>query len=442
MRGVGILAPRRALRDDAPLPGRPPSSPPAAARHRGRGTIGLALAGGGPLGGIYEVGTLLALADSIENLDCNALDIYVGVSSGSFIAAALANGISPAQMFRLFIDDGHDAALKPELFLKPALREFARRLIGLPSLALVATLQYLRDPWHRGMMESIATLARAIPTGLFDNRAIDGFLKGLFAARGRTNDFRHLPARLFLVATNLDTGNPVAFGAPGFEHVPISRAIEASAALPGLFPPVEIEGEHYVDGALNKTLHASLALDAGADLLLCINPLVPFDAQTAHRRGRVTHRKLDRGGLPLVLSQTFRAIIHSRMKVGMEKYATQYPHADILLFEPAREDVDMFFARIFSYAHRRRLCALAFESTRSYLRRHADALAPRLARHGLALRRERLGDRSRDVADALTDPRPLHPGTVRKRTVKTTVRDLEHALRHLERHLARLQTAR
>ena len=87
-------------------------------RHRAAGGIGLALAGGGPLGGIYEVGTLLALADSIENLDCNALDVYVGVSSGSFVAAALANGISPAQMYRLFIEDGKDAALKPELFLR------------------------------------------------------------------------------------------------------------------------------------------------------------------------------------------------------------------------------------------------------------------------------------------------------------------------------------
>ena len=201
---------------------------------------------------------------------------------------------------------------------------------------------------------------------------------------------------------------------PGIDHVPISRAIEASSALPGLFPPVEIDGEHYVDGALNKTLHASLALDAGVELLLCVNPLVPFDAPSAHRRGHVTHRKLDRGGLPLVLSQTFRAIIHSRMKVGMDKYATQYPHADILLFEPAREDVDMFFARIFSYAQRRRLCALAFDSTRRYLRDNARATGPRLARHGLRLRTERIARPTRDIADALTDPRPLHAGAKRR----------------------------
>jgi predicted acylesterase/phospholipase RssA len=411
-------------------------------RARGTSRIGLALAGGGPLGGIYEVGALLALADTIEALDFNALDIYVGVSSGSFVAAALANDISPAQMYRLFIEDGRDAALKPELFLKPAFREFGRRLQAIPALTLRALLQYARDPLHRGVMESLATLARAMPTGLFDNRAIDRFLKQLFAAPGRTNDFRRLRAELYLVATNLDTGNSVAFGAPGFDHVPISRAIEASSALPGLFPPVEIAGEHYVDGALNKTLHASLALDADADLLLCVNPLVPFDAQSAHRRGRLTHQKLDRGGLPLVLSQTFRAIIHSRMKVGMEKYATQYPHADILLFEPSREDVDMFFARIFSYAQRRRLCALAFESTRGYLRRHREGLAPRLARHGLALHDERLDDLARDVAETLTDARPLHSGNVARRTVRTTTRDLEHTLGYLERQVALMRAAR
>ena len=155
----------------------------------------------------------------------------------------------------------------------------------------------------------------------------------------------------------------------------------------------------------------------------------------------MTHQKLDRGGLPLVLSQTFRAIIHSRMKVGLDKYATQYPHADILLFEPAREDVDMFFARIFSYAQRRRLCALAFDSTRRYLQDNAQRLAPGLARHGLRLRTERIASSERDIADALTDPRPLHSGAKRRRTVRAAARDLDHTLGHLERQLARMRAA-
>ena len=196
------------------------------ARHRAaRGKIGLALAGGGPLGGIYEIGALLALADSLEGIDFNRADIYVGVSSGGFVAAGLANGISPAQMYRLFIDDGAESVLKPEIFLRPALVEFWRRALALPHLVFEATFKYLRDPFHRGVMESFSTLARAVPTGIFDNRAIDHFLAELFSAPGRSNDFRDLRAKLFLVATNLDTGASVAFGEAGRDAVPISRAI-------------------------------------------------------------------------------------------------------------------------------------------------------------------------------------------------------------------------
>ena len=123
-----------------------------------RSGVGLALAGGGPLGGIYEVGALVALTDTLDGIDFNELDAYVGVSSGGFVAAALANGISPAQMYRLFIDDGVDAALTPQIFLRPAFGEFARRAASLPRLFARATMQYLRDPFQRGAMESFATL--------------------------------------------------------------------------------------------------------------------------------------------------------------------------------------------------------------------------------------------------------------------------------------------
>jgi len=49
--------------------------------------VGLALAGGGPLGAVYEVGALCALAEALPGLDLTELDGYVGVSAGGFIAA-------------------------------------------------------------------------------------------------------------------------------------------------------------------------------------------------------------------------------------------------------------------------------------------------------------------------------------------------------------------
>src|SRR5450631_891114 len=201
-------------------------------------SVGLALAGGGPLGGIYEVGALIALSDSLAGIDLNDIDVYVGVSSGGFVAAALANGISPTQMYRLFIDDGADASLSPALFLRPALGEFARRGLSLPRHLLGAALARIRKPDRRNAMESIAAfsaaVSRAIPTGLFDQRALDRFLNRLFSTPGRSNDFRKLEHKLFVIATNLDTGASTTFGGPGFDHVSITKAVQASAALPGL----------------------------------------------------------------------------------------------------------------------------------------------------------------------------------------------------------------
>ena len=397
--------------------------------------VGLALAGGGPLGGIYEVGALIALSDSLAGIDFNDIDVYVGVSSGGFVAAALANGISPTQMYRLFIDDGADASLSPALFLRPALGEFARRGLSLPRHFLGAALGRIRTPDRPNVMESIAALSaaisRAIPTGLFDQRALDRFLTRLFSTPGRSNDFRTLEHKLFVIATNLDTGASTTFGGPGFDHVPITKAIQASAALPGLFPPVVVDGAHYVDGALNKTLHASVALDAGVRLLLCVNALVPFDASPAP--GRDALDKLAHGGLPMVLAQAFRAIIHSRMAVGMDRYRAQYPDADILLFEPDREDADMFFASIFSYARRKALCEAAYRKTRQSLFARRDALAPLLARHGVRLKVEVLSDRERSIRAALIDTRPLN---ARKPGVRQSARDLSHTLDQLEAWLA------
>ena len=94
----------------------------------------------------------------------------------------------------------------------------------------------------------------------------------------------------------------------------------------------------------------------------------------------------------------------------------------------------MFFANIFSYRLRNRLCALAFARTRQNLLARANALTPTLSRHGIKLRVDRLRDPARGVADALTDPRPLHAQV--RGDVRRTARDLRHTLGHLERWLA------
>jgi hypothetical protein len=143
-----------------------------------------------------------------------------------------------------------------------------------------------------------------------------------------------------------------------------------------------------------RTMNASLLLDAGVDLAICVNPLVAFDASRAPA-SRDGAPDLTRGGLPVVLSQMFRALIQSRMQVGMATYERRYPRTDMLLIEPDRGDEELFFKNVFSYADRRRLAEHAYRCTRRDLRASAPAVGRMLARHGLRLRHEVLDDESR-----------------------------------------------
>ena len=388
--------------------------------------MGLALAGGGPFGAIYEIGALMALQESLEGLDLNELDCYVGVSAGSFLAAALANRIPVDEIYRLFIEDGRgQGALTPELFMRPAFREYWRRARLVPPLLARSAWRYVARPFAGGTLESFAALGKALPTGVFDNEAIHEYLAAVFAQPGQTNDFRSLSRRLYLVATDLDSGESVSFGRPGHDHVPISKAVQASAALPGLFPPVEIDGRHFVDGALRKTLHASEALDDGMKLVICVNPIVPYDAKLAAQRGRGPQSNLVEGGLPAVLSQTFRAVIHSRMATGLSKYGTQYRDADVVLFQPEPDDAEIFFTNVFSYASRQRVCDHAYQRTRRDLAKRSAELVPVLARHGIGLRHDLLADSRRrlDVSLARRARRRGELGAAAA-TLADTLRDL------------------
>ena len=209
--------------------------------------------------------------------------------------------------------------------------------------------------------------------------------------------------------------------------MPISEAVAASAALPGLFPPVPIGGRWYVDGALKKTLHARVLLDMGLD------PLVPFDATHAQRH-RVLGEADERiprpvdGGLPVVLSQTFRSLIHSRLELGMKGYDHSHPGTDILLFEPEHRDPAMFLANTFGYGQRRRLAEHAYQRTRADMRSRRGALSVTLLRHGMALDDAALDDTRRTL---IKQRRPAS-GTCAARAL----RRLDEVLDDLQNRLA------
>ena len=376
--------------------------------------IGLALAGGGPLGAIYEIGALCALEESLNGISFNNLHHYVGVSAGGFIAAGLANGLSPRELCAAFIETDAEPSevFDPAWLMVPAYDEFLRRSIKLPGL--LASCMWRATFGGKTLLNALEALGPALPTGIFSNDEIDARLTRFFTKPGRTNDFRQLKVKLTLVATNLDSGDAAPFGQPGWDHVPISKAVQASSALPGLFPPVEIDNQYFVDGALKKTMHAGVALDEGLDLMFCLNPLVPFDATRpqplSHKLSQVSGKKsvvekrvprIIDGGLPAVMSQTFKAMIHSRLELGMKHYEHSYPATDIVLLEPDHRDTAMFLANTFSYRQRRQMAEHAYQSTRHMLRSRKTTLSAQLARHGITFNMALLDDPKRQLVAPL-----------------------------------------
>lgn len=422
------------------FPTRPASTPPKREDSARPPRIALSLAGGGPLGAIYEIGALCALQEVLDGIDFTKLDHYIGVSAGSFIAASLANGMSPQELCASFIDNDVDEAdaeqhsdrFDPAWLMRPAFGEFTRRLIMLPGLLAQALWQ--ASVQRKSIVSALELLGPALPTGIFSSAEVNQRMATIFSQPGRSNDFRALQkmrgARLTLVATNLDSGESAPFGAPGFDHVPISQAVQASSALPGLFPPVEIDNHYFVDGALKKTLHASVALQEGMDLVICLNPLVPFDALNARpavmQRGlpkaRQSIPRIVDGGLPGVLSQTFRSMIHSRLEMGMKAYERDFPQTDIVLIEPDQRDPEMYLANTFSYSQRRSLAEHAYQQTRHLLRARRSSLTAKFEKHGIVINEEVLADPKRQLV--LPAPKASKVGKAVQR-LEATLEDLE-----------------
>lgn len=401
---------------------------PTRSRRKGH-RLGLALASGGMLGGVYEVGALRALEEAIAGLDLNRLDVYVGVSAGAFVGAHIVNGITVTEMLRGLRADPADGeagrVFDPAIFFVPAFMEAGRLGLQLPWTILDTLTQVLTGTERGSLAGSIEGLGAMLPLCLFDNRPIRDYLCELFSRPGMTDDFRQLPRPFLVMATDLDTGGAVVFGSDRLSHVPISLAVQASAAVPGLYQPVDIEGRCCVDGVLLKTMHATVALEQGADLLFCVNPLVPWNTDTADAGAATGHKAILRSGLPALLSQCFRILIHSRVALGVERAVRSFPDADLLLFEPEASE-HRLFTNLFRFHSRLEVCEIGYQQTRKTLWSRRRTLGPILEQHGLSLRLETLADPFRQVWDCLGPTR---------RGERSIAEQLDAALRALEASL-------
>src|SRR3954471_17528054 len=149
---------------------------PRRRRRRRRSKSALVLGGGGFTGGVYEIGALRALDLLSVNTTINDFDVYVGTSSGSFVAAMAANGITPEEMMRVVNRQVPTPFRDMDLgtMLRPNLWEFAKKGAALPLHLLRMGRALAGQLPAVSAMDVVLGLAEALPSGMY---AADGIAR-------------------------------------------------------------------------------------------------------------------------------------------------------------------------------------------------------------------------------------------------------------------------
>src|SRR5213080_271008 len=411
--------------------------------------VALVLAGGAVTGGAYKLGGLKALDDFLVNRKTTDFDIYVGLSAGAFLAAPLAGGVTPPEMLPSLDGSSEDFTyLSPLDFYNPNLAEFARKpvefLVDLLTYVPSALYDFLartpelvralqeplaqarRRPSLANLIECVKPLVEAVggarefpfplaylPSGLFDNAALERYLRHNIERRGMTNDFRVLyrlrQVELYIVAMNLDTAERVVFGHDEDTSLSISEAVQASTALPGFYKPARIKGVDYVDGGVRRTANLDTAIEHGADLVICYNPFRPFSNRVARRYNPERHEYTIEGkpladqGMLVVLNQVLRTLLHSRLQLGIRQYQDD-PNfqGDIILLEPAETDLAFFKMAALDFWASRSAGAHGYLSVTQSIETHYELMRQILQSYGIQMTRREV----REGLERLTRAEP------------------------------------
>jgi NTE family protein len=201
------------------------------------------LGGGGITGIAWETGILLGLSD--EGVDLGTADAIIGTSAGSFVGASLAGGLVAGYFEHQFDDD-------------------------VPEIRAVMSAATI-DAWRKAIAEgdgnpeavgrALGRLALATPTLSPADRA------KVVASRLLSSEWPEGPLKL--TAINADTGVLHLFDKDS--GVPITSAAAASGALPGVNPPIQAQGQVWIDGGSYSA--ANIHLGASYNKVVVIAPV-------------------------------------------------------------------------------------------------------------------------------------------------------------------------
>ena len=304
-----------------------------------RPRVGLVLGAGGVLGAAWMTGALPALA---ERLPCPlaGVDLVVGTSAGSVLAAALRCGASVDEMIAhqrgeatgvlaaAGVGDVTGGPWPPP----PALR------VGSPRLLLTSLLMPHRV--HPGVGASAWVLR-----GRGSHQALHGMVQALHSRAYGHAGYRGPAAewagagRTWIVAVDYDRGRRVFFGRPGAPRAPLADAVVASCSIPGWYRPAVIGGRRYVDGGVRSPTSLRSLARAGVDEVFVLAPMASVVA------GRRPLQPLER------LERRLRALI--TMALLREVRALRAAGIRVTVLTPGPEDLAVMGANLMDPRRRR-----------------------------------------------------------------------------------------
>ncbi len=204
----------------------------------------LVLGAGGEAGIAWEVGLLAGLAGLGVNL--TAADLVVGTSAGAGVAARINSGVSLAELY--------------EHQLAPVNGEVVARMGPRAMAGFVWAMALARDPVRARVR--LGRMARRARTESPQQR------RAVIEARLGTREWP--TNHLLITAVDAESGEFATFHSGS--GVDLVDAVGASCAVPGVWPPVTINGRRWMDGGMRSPANADLA--AGCDRIVVIAPII------------------------------------------------------------------------------------------------------------------------------------------------------------------------
>ena len=299
-------------------------------RKRSRPRYALALAGGGVIGGMYEVGALSALEERLASRQA-AFDIYVGCSAGSVVAALLASGIRASEIYQIHDQDLDDPLnMRRGVLFAPTLRgwpqRFGRLMWALGKHAIRGRGPACPTCWRAPSATCRPDSSRwprwSASSGSGWPRADAGTRSASWGARCSS---RRWTSTRRSASSSARAIWPRSRSATRW---PRPRPFPASSI------PTGIGGRDYVDGGVGFCGHADLAAAAGADVVFVVNPLVPNRRNNGHSIGA--------RGVYTIMEQAGRIYSENLLQLGLASLAVKFPRTAFYLLQPPRDTALLF----------------------------------------------------------------------------------------------------